>query len=146
MRRLADAWGILPAVAVALTMLAAFFLVGDRGQLLRLENETLDLRFRLRPPHPHPFPVVIVEIDDASITEIGRWPWSRQILARLLDRIATAGPRVICFDLLFTEPQLPPLQAEMGTIGAAMAPLLQTSRSGKQTPNHRDHVRAAAGG
>ncbi len=115
---------MLAALAIALAMLAGFFAAGDRGLPLRLETELLDLRFRLRPPPRRHIPVVIVEIDDASITEIGRWPWSRQILARLLDRIAAARPKVIGFDLLFTEPQPPP-QA-IGEIEAAMAPLRQS--------------------
>jgi adenylate cyclase len=45
-------------------------------------------------------------------------------LARLLDRIGAARPKVIAFDLLFTEPQPPP-QA-IGEIAAAMAPLRQS--------------------
>ena len=113
MRRL-NGWGILPALAVALAMLGIFLVAGDQGLPLRLESEILDLRFRSRPPRPHRVPVVIVEIDDASIAEIGRWPWSRQTLARLLDRIAAARPKVIGFDLLFTEPQPEPLKAEVG--------------------------------
>jgi adenylate cyclase len=126
-RRLTDSWRILAALAIALAMLAAFFAAGDRGLPLRFETELLDLRFRLRPPQPHRVPLVVVEIDDASIAEIGRWPWSREILARLLDRIAAARPKVIGFDLLFTEPQPPPLQAAaMGGIEAAMAPLRQS--------------------
>jgi CHASE2 domain-containing sensor protein len=79
MKRLIEAWGALPALAVTLAMLAAFFVVADRGLPLRIESELLDLRFRLRPTHPGPVPLVIVEIDDSSITEIGRWPWSRRV-------------------------------------------------------------------
>jgi adenylate cyclase len=114
-------------------MLAAFFVAADWGLPLRIEGEMLDLRFRLRPVQRHPVPVVIVEIDDRSIAEIGRWPWSRQVLARLLDRIAAAKPKLICLDLLFTEPQSSPLAAQTGAIEAAMAPLLQTLDPAGQT-------------
>lgn len=44
MRRL-NGWGILPALAVALALLAMFLAAGDQGLPLRLENEMLDLRF-----------------------------------------------------------------------------------------------------
>jgi hypothetical protein len=125
-RPVANVWGTLLALAVAVVMLAAFLIAGDSGLPLRLETEMLDLRFRLRPPHSPPVPIVVVEIDDASIAEIGRWPWSRQVLAQLLDRIIVAGPKVICLDLLFTEPQASPLEGQMSSIEAAMAPLLQT--------------------
>jgi hypothetical protein len=46
-------------------------------------------------------------------------------LAQLLDRIIEAGPKVICLDLLFTEPQPSPLEGQMGAVEAAMAPLAQ---------------------
>jgi adenylate cyclase len=125
-RRLTNVWGTLLALAVVVVMLGAFLIAGDRGLPVRLENETLDLRFRLRPPHTPPVPIVVVEIDDASIAGIGRWPWSRQVLAHLLDRIIVAAPKVICLDLLFTEPQPSPLEGQMSSIEAAMAPVLQT--------------------
>jgi adenylate cyclase len=124
-RPLTNAWGVLLALTVAFVMLAGFLIAGAWELPLRLESEMLDLRFRLRPPHSPRVPIVIVEIDDPSIAEIGRWPWSRQVLARLLDRINVAGPRVICLDLLFTEPQPSALDAQMGAVEAAMAPLLQ---------------------
>ena len=125
MKRLAGYWAILSAAAIAIVMLALFLAVGDRGLPLRLETETLDLRFRLRPARPYPAPIVIAEIDNASIAEIGRWPWSRKILAQLLDRLHGAGAKVICLDLLLTEPQLSPLQSEIRSIETAIAPLLQ---------------------
>ena len=81
MRPLTNLWGTLLALAVTLVMLAAFLIAGDWGLPLRLESELLDLRFRLRPRHSPDVPIVVVEIDDASIAEIGRWPWSRQLSA-----------------------------------------------------------------
>jgi len=120
-RRRRVTWEVLLGLSIALAMLVGMLLTSDAGLPLRLEGETLDLRFRLRPASPHPTPIVIVAIDDASIAEIGRWPWSRELFARLLDRIAAAGPKVVCFDLLFTEAQRSPLQAERG----AIEPLLQ---------------------
>jgi adenylate cyclase len=121
---------MLLALTVSAVMVSAFLITGDLGLPLRLEGETLDLRFRLRPPHVPPVSLVIVDIDDPSITEIGRWPWSRQVLARLLDRIIVTGPKVICLDLLFTEPQPSQLEGQMSAVEAAMAPLLQELNSG----------------
>ena len=42
-------------------------------------------------------------IDDASIREVGRWPWSRAVIAEGLARLAAAGARTIGIDLLFAE-------------------------------------------
>jgi adenylate cyclase len=49
--------------------------------------------------------VVIVAIDDASLDRQRRhWPWPRGLVARLIEEIAGARPRVIGVDLLFTTP------------------------------------------
>jgi adenylate cyclase len=47
--------------------------------------------------------VVIVAIDDASIESVGRWPWSRAVMARLIDRLSEAGAAVIGFDIVQSE-------------------------------------------
>ena len=95
MRRLSQSRGALPALAVSVVMLAAFFVSADWGLPLRIEGEMLDLRFRLLPTQRHSVPVVIIEIDDPSIAEIGRWPWSREVFAQLFDRIAASKPKLI---------------------------------------------------
>jgi adenylate cyclase len=46
---------------------------------------------------------VIVAVDEPSIEKVGRWPWSRAVMARLLDRIGSAKPRVIGFDVVQSE-------------------------------------------
>lgn len=47
--------------------------------------------------------VAIVDIDDKSLYEIGRWPWPRSKVAILVQKIQEAGAVVIAFDILFTE-------------------------------------------
>jgi eukaryotic-like serine/threonine-protein kinase len=41
--------------------------------------------------------VAIVEIDDASISKLGEWPWPRDVHASLIARLTDAGARVIAF-------------------------------------------------
>ena len=53
-----------------------------------------------------PADVVIVAIDDASVAELGRWPWRRALHAALLDRLRMMGARAVVLDLLLTEPDL----------------------------------------
>ncbi len=48
--------------------------------------------------------LVIVALDDASVAELGRWPWRRAVLALGLNRIARAAPRGVLLDVLFLEP------------------------------------------
>jgi adenylate cyclase len=71
----------------------------------QVEAQLLDARFRLRPPAPPSDDIVLVLIDERSIREIGRWPWSRAVLADGLKRLAASGARTIGLDLLLAEPE-----------------------------------------
>ena len=68
-----------------------------------LEMNFYDLMFQLRGPLPVGPEVVIVAIDDASVKAIGRWPWSRREIIRLLETLTGAGAKVIGFDIIFAE-------------------------------------------
>lgn len=48
-------------------------------------------------------PVRIIAIDDASLADIGQWPWPRNRIADMIDRIAALGPAAIGFDIIFSE-------------------------------------------
>ena len=48
--------------------------------------------------------VVILDIDEKSLGEIGRWPWSRNVMAELVDRLfERQGARLVAFDVVFAE-------------------------------------------
>lgn len=72
------------------------------GWLSRIDLAVYDLQLSVfqRPP---PEDVVLVEIDNASIEAIGRWPWSRGVYADLLDRLSEAGARAVVIDVLFSD-------------------------------------------
>jgi adenylate cyclase len=60
--------------------------------------------------------VVIVAIDDRTLAQIGRWPWSRDRLSGLLQAILQTGPDTVVLDMIFPEadlakPALPALPA-----------------------------------
>lgn len=77
----------------------------------RLEGVFYDIRMRffLDDVAEHDPRVIIVDIDDKSLKEVGRWPWSRVHLAQLLNKLEVAAPAVIGLDIIFAEPQLSPL-------------------------------------
>ncbi len=72
-----------------------------------------DTYFRTAPPPLQPSPVVVVLIDDESLREYGRWPWSRERVAELLRNLDRAGARVIGLDILFSEPQSAAIDREL---------------------------------
>jgi len=47
--------------------------------------------------------VVIVDIDEKSLNAIGQWPWSRVIIANLIDKINEQKPSAIAMDFIFPE-------------------------------------------
>jgi adenylate cyclase len=48
--------------------------------------------------------VSIVAVDEKSIAEIGQWPWRRDVMARLVERLNGLGAEVIALDLILSEP------------------------------------------
>jgi len=68
-----------------------------------LELKLYDLKFRFRGTIPAGQQVAIVAIDDDSLKAVGRWPWAREDMARMLSRLKQAGPRVIALDIIFAE-------------------------------------------
>ncbi|WP_188706521.1 CHASE2 domain-containing serine/threonine-protein kinase [Polaromonas eurypsychrophila] len=49
--------------------------------------------------------IAIIAIDDQSIANIGRWPWSRDVHAQLIDQLAAAKAKTIAHTAFFFEPQ-----------------------------------------
>jgi PAS domain S-box-containing protein len=63
-----------------------------------------DWLMRARGPLPVPDDIAIVAIDEPSMARFGRFPWSRQVMARTIDAIAADKPKVIAINVLFTDP------------------------------------------
>ncbi|MDX8397150.1 MAG: serine/threonine-protein kinase [Mariprofundaceae bacterium] len=49
--------------------------------------------------------IVIIDIDDASIERIGRWPWPRSTIAEAINILNAADSKIIGLDVLFSEKQ-----------------------------------------
>ena len=49
--------------------------------------------------------IAIIAIDDQSIANIGRWPWPRDVHAKLIDQLAGAKAKTIAYTVFFSEPQ-----------------------------------------
>lgn len=68
------------------------------------EYKFYDLRSKFRQNAKPGSEIMIVAIDDNSIANVGRWPWSRAIIAQLIMEIAKTEPAVIGLNILFSEP------------------------------------------
>lgn len=68
-----------------------------------LELKTVDVRMQLRGTRMPSGEVAIAVIDEKSINQLGRWPWSREIFVQLVNKLSEYGARVIAFDIVFGE-------------------------------------------
>ena len=90
---------------VALAAAAAVVLLALSGLTWRADNALYDLLIKrgARAADPR---IVVVAIDEQSLAELGRWPWSRRIHAQLVDALSSAGAKGIALDILLSEPAL----------------------------------------
>jgi adenylate cyclase len=73
--------------------------------IVRAARETsFDLLQRLSPRVYVDAPVRIVDIDETSLEQMGQWPWPRDKLGEMVDRLHAAGAATIAFDFIFAEP------------------------------------------
>ncbi len=64
--------------------------------------------------------ILILAIDEASLARVGRWPWSRDVLAQVLELLAQAGAGPVLVDVILAEPHQQDPQAD-ARLAAAMA-------------------------
>jgi CHASE2 domain-containing sensor protein len=76
----------------------------DPLPLEEVRLRTFDFYQRLRGRQTVARPVIIVDIDEASLKDIGQWPWPRTIVADLVTQLAQLGAAAIAFDVIFAEP------------------------------------------
>jgi len=50
--------------------------------------------------------IAVIAIDEQSLANLGRWPWSRDVLAKMTDNLSAAKAKVIAYTVLFSEPQV----------------------------------------
>jgi adenylate cyclase len=83
-----------------------------------LELKTYDMRLLSAGARAPSGEVVIAAIDEKSLSRLGRWPWSRRTLSRLVERLDRLGARVIVFDVFFNEAENRPLLDQIARLEA----------------------------
>jgi adenylate cyclase len=130
-------WRALRAALLLATVLAA---LGHATGLFPLRFVTAidlaiaDTRLRAFMPRTQDPRIVVVDVDEKSLAEIGRWPWGRDRMAAFTDELfANQHAAVVGFDAIFAEPDassgLPALERLALTskaVSEAIAPLRTT--------------------
>jgi CHASE2 domain-containing sensor protein len=99
------------SIAIGILVTVAVLAASSLGLLDSLEYWLYDQRailcqFGTAPPTTR---FVHLDIDDASLEALGRWPWQRGTIAHILDEVRLARPSAVGLDILFSEPQKPQL-------------------------------------
>ena len=70
-----------------------------------LEYMAYDTRLEISMPRKLDDRIVLIEIDEKSLSEIGRWPWNRSVMASLVDQLFdTYHIDLLGIDVVFPEP------------------------------------------
>ncbi|OGA08525.1 MAG: serine/threonine protein kinase [Betaproteobacteria bacterium RIFCSPHIGHO2_12_FULL_69_13] len=92
--------GVVVVIAVLI-----FSRASDLIPSLERKGYDMGVQATSRPPSDK---IAVIAIDDTSIANIGRWPWSREIHAKMTDLLAAAKAKVIANTVFFSEPQIDP--------------------------------------
>lgn len=99
LRKISPIW----LVGMTLTFGSMAFYVSGHHFIQALSNYAYDAFLRSFHKPPQSDRIVIVDIDDASLQEIGQWPWPRFLLAQLTSKLYAADAAVVVFDIVFPE-------------------------------------------
>ncbi len=93
------------AIALPLTVIVAAAIIHVSEPLLlnTLRLNVFDSYQRLQPREYEPLPITIIDIDEASLKKLGQWPWPRNMMATLTDRLAENGVAALGLDVVFAE-------------------------------------------
>lgn len=112
--------------------------------------EAIDLRgrdtaFQLRPQAEPSQKIAIIAVDEASVKQLGRWPWPRARQARLLHETKQAGAAVISLDIVYPQTESPAadrqLRNTLATLGTPVV-LGYFFRRDDEDGNHEPAVSA----
>ena len=89
--------GIVPVLTIAVLV------VLRPASLARLDDAVYDILLRSASTRGPSGTVAIVDVDEQSLSAFGQWPWRRDVVGGLIDRLRAEGASVIALDIVFAE-------------------------------------------
>ena len=103
-RRIKNRWFILATWSLVVTVAITTLYIMQPRQMRQLDDKAYDILLTMHSGGtPSPVPIII-DIDEASLAQYGQWPWSRLLLAKLLQNLVQGGTAAVGLDLLLAEP------------------------------------------
>ena len=90
-------------IALILGSFFSFLYIKNNVFFENLNNKIVDSFFIYRGKVQPLSNVVIVDIDEKSLKELGQWPWSRDIVAKILQNLNKSDVGIIGLDIVFAE-------------------------------------------
>src|SRR5581483_10581810 len=109
-------------------VIAVLLLFASNSYLIQsFEREAYDFGVRASNRAPSDR-VAVIAIDDQSIANIGRWPWSREVHAQMIALLAKAGAKIVGYGSFFFEPQVDPGLAYVSRLAQIYRALPETTQ------------------
>jgi class 3 adenylate cyclase/CHASE2 domain-containing sensor protein len=96
---------VLGAILTLVTL--AVDRLGGLRSLVELPLDDIRARYFQYFRGPPTDQLVHLDMDDATLDTVGRWPWHREKLAKIIDELNLAGARAVAFDIELYEPEDP---------------------------------------
>ena len=93
-------------ITIFLIMTALVLFLFDFQVLRMVELKSLDFRIVSRGHLTPGNETVIAVIDEKSVSELGRWPWPRTTIAKMINALKAGGAKAVGFDIIFSEPDI----------------------------------------
>jgi len=97
-------------VRIVLGLVITLFFIGHAARyyevpiITQLDNIVYDARLQLTMPRGVDERIVILDIDEKSLQEVARWPWPRDIMADLIEKLfGKYEVAIVAFDVVFAE-------------------------------------------
>ncbi|SFC17341.1 adenylate cyclase [Polaromonas sp. OV174] len=108
MKPLASRWLMRPwrsrtAVLALAALVWLVWLAVSPGSLRQLDERSTDFLWRLTASETPERRVIFIDIDDASLAQVGSWPWPREVMAQLTRKLDQQGVGLKLFDVVFPD-------------------------------------------
>lgn len=98
---------LIECALIALLLPPLMMWLGQQPGLAQANLAIYDNLISLDAHEPSP-DILLIGIDERSLSELGPWPWPRNLHAQLLQRLAAHPPRAILLDLFLDKPGATP--------------------------------------
>jgi adenylate cyclase len=85
------------------TLVAVGFCLSRPSFSSSIDSRVYDTLVRMTPARPTSGRVVIVDVDERSLASVGQWPWRRDLIASVIDRLRDLGASTVALDIIFAE-------------------------------------------